>query len=82
MTPLHLELMIHFTVSDAPFPRPSGAASDYTNDLLERGLVQKTAYGYGATNMGRAFVHLACDTPLPVSGFFDPRDGQRINTQA
>lgn len=77
-TPLHIELMLHFSTSDAPFHQPSPVAEDYTSDLIDKGLVQKTAYGHGVTSAGRAFIDLLCSTPLPVSGFFDPRDGKRI----
>lgn len=59
LTPLHLQLLLHYFSVVTVYPCPSPAADEYTRDLCELGLIQQTKLlpsGYSATDKGQALV--------------------------
>jgi len=70
MTPLHIELMIHYYAHCEPTYNPEApAVKEYTLDLLKEGLIDESATsgsGYVSTDKGKAFVEKICETPIPV----------------
>ena len=67
--PLHLELMIHYFVSDEPFDRISApAVQDCLGQLERYGLLDSNEApgAYSVTDKGAAFVERLCRTELPV----------------
>lgn len=86
-TPLHIKLLLHYYVSLAPFERPSVAASEYTMELLDMGLIKKSAYtndtsGYNTTAAGKKLVEQMLMLPKPRTPHFliikDLPTGERL----
>jgi hypothetical protein len=68
ITPLHIEIAVHYMCTAAPFPRPSQAVTDFTNDLVNRGLLIPDAAcenGYRTTEGLHAYVEALRSIPFP-----------------
>jgi len=90
MTPLHIELMIHYYTSSAEFKRiEAPACSEYAKQLVGWGLLEDSenkvrisnssvVASYQSTPRGKAFVEMLCNTPLPQLSFIDPRTKEVI----
>lgn len=76
LTPLHLQLVIHYNVYPVPFPKSHApAVIDYTGQLVEAGILKRVEQEpyYVATERGKAFLEMLCSTPFPVQQWIDPR---------
>lgn len=84
-TPLHIELMLHYCASNVRHPRAHApAVADCTKELQKHGLIELTPdespVDYAATEKGKAFLELICQTPLPVRAWMHP-DGTVIRKE-
>lgn len=67
MTPLHIEILLHYYSSPTPFPGSSQAGDEYTTDLHNCGLIDPCGNGvYKTTQKGDAHVEQLCQLPLPT----------------
>ncbi len=67
-TPLHLELVIHYCVSIAPYPQHyAPAVRDYSKQLVAEGYLMETGGDslYTGTEKGQQLLALLCRTDLP-----------------
>ena len=72
MTPLYLEIMIHYNSSCLPFPRKDApAVQECLEDMKKKGLIVfTTSEGiFKASNMLRAHIKNLCSIPLPTETF-------------
>lgn len=68
MTPLHIKLLLHYYAIGTRWETPSPAASDYTQDLLNWGLIEASetsGSGYVATDRGKAHIEGLMRLSLP-----------------
>lgn len=70
ITPLHIELMIHYRCKTTRFPRADApAVIEYTNVLKDLGLIRETTKDeegdYRATDRGLAYLEALCRVPFP-----------------
>lgn len=75
MTPLQIEMMLHFHLSPVPYPRRSAAAEDALQWFREEGLVQEPASmekSVSLSNRGRAYVQFLIAMPLPAASWHLP----------
>lgn len=89
-TPLRIELMIHFYVSPDPYPRCSApAVKRETEVLLRLGLIVAREQDcftleqdcFKATEKGKAWVKMICNTPVPIAAtvtYTDPRNNEPV----
>lgn len=79
LTPLHIELLIHYHVSAGPWPRPSVASKQYTRHLLDWNLIRADmGVGYRSTEGGAMLLDAMCALPVPrqtVQWTMDPAPG-------
>lgn len=69
MTPLHLEILLHYYISPDPFPRKSATISQYTEDLSAKQLLKQSAFNptvFKVTERSELWIKRALETPLPV----------------
>lgn len=83
MTPFMLEIFMHHSVSSAAFPRNNAPAyKDTLKDIIEIGLLEEIEFGFiQSTKMGKAYLKMVLSTPLPSSGYYDPRSGEVIKEE-
>lgn len=77
MTPLHIELVLHYHAIPEQHPRHNApAVIKYTRDLLAVGLIEEhsSASGYTTTLRGEAYIRMLLNTPLPEVRYVDPRE--------
>ena len=76
LTPLHLQILLHYHVSPEPYSkdnkmhRDAPATVAYTGHLIERGLIKplpdaEWPNGFGTTDRGRVLAAHLCETLLP-----------------
>lgn len=67
LTPLHIELLVHYFSSCEPFPRENSVIGEYRENLVENGLIRSTMQGgkFSISEKGQVFVKSMCATPLP-----------------
>lgn len=84
MTPLHLELMLHYYACREKFPREHApAVVSYTAELIEQGLLRETGgpldeARYCATEKGRAYVIALCRMPMPLATWIMPARDEEV----
>lgn len=79
MTPYEIEILLHHTFSQDPFPRNGALLYVPTVDsLCANGLLRKMDGGhYEATDRGKAHIKQLCRTPWPIQAWVD-KDGKEI----
>lgn len=84
--PFALNMILHYHCTPAPWENTSPVTDEWRQYFLREGLltgpIQRNDGDdpYLITEKGRHFVFMLCDTPLPVSGWRDPRTGEQIET--
>lgn len=70
MTPLHIEILLHYNRTSEPFHSPTTVANDYSLYLSEVGMLYRTEENnFHITEGGRMLVNRLCNTPFPVEGW-------------
>lgn len=67
-TPMHLQIMLHAYTSNEALPNnEASAVVEYAQNLVDLGLIHKSVghFCYCATEKGKSFVALMCQTPMP-----------------
>ena len=86
-TPYQIEIMLHHYCSGGKFPRWTAPGYEGTvSELVVRGLLNPHAThttaeddsGIAVTDLGRCFVEMLLQTPLPRHIFVDPRTGKEV----
>lgn len=76
MTPLGIEILLHYSTCAGPFPRiEAPAVADAVEVFCALGLLERGAEGqprYIATEGARVYVMALCDVPLPVRRWIIP----------
>lgn len=81
MTPLHIQLMLHYYAIDEPYAKgdPAHANSDavrkYRAFLIGENMIcpsSSSGSGYEATDRGRAYVEALCAVQLPIIKWVQP----------
>ena len=80
MTPLAIEILLHFHVS--PLPHPLSAYPAIAAEIesqLRDGLIEpaKEGYHYQTTERGKAHIRQLCNLPFPTQMWAD-KDGNKI----
>lgn len=73
LTPLHLEILIHYHASPHVFPRSSQCSDNYTRHLVSLGLLENAGVDvfdgckapFQLTEKGRAWLERVLSTPMP-----------------
>lgn len=77
VTPLAIEMLIHFVCTVAPWPRQNAPACQEMREwFVEMGLLEVVAddrWNAKATPRAHAWLDLICETPLPEQRWVDPR---------
>jgi hypothetical protein len=76
MTPLAIEMILHFHITREPYPNSHcGPQQEILKEFLDRGLIEfpLDIGQYRTTEKGAAWVEMICATPYPVIRFVDPR---------
>ena len=63
MTPLHLEILMHYFVSGTMFPRSTPTITEYQGHLVELGLLDTEL---SVTEKGKLWIERVLNTPMPV----------------
>ncbi len=84
VSPLTLEMLVHFHACAEPFGRlDAPACAEMAEWMIGQDLIEPHDYGHGATyrttGRGTAWLRMMQATPLPQSGWHDPRDGQIVD---
>lgn len=68
LTPLHLEILMHYYVSPDPFRDDSEGIRSYRQYWVEVGCLSRCddLSGYCVTEKGRAWLRKALSTPMPT----------------
>jgi hypothetical protein len=68
MSPFHLEILMHYLVSPAPFRTDNQTFREYRQYWIETGCIEagKSSGEYCVTDKGRAWMDKALSTPMPV----------------
>jgi hypothetical protein len=84
MTPCEIEFMLHCYYSPEPHPRYyAPAITEAARRLTKEGLIKYDdciEYGrpiYKATEKGKFYVKILCETPFPELRYVDPRENGR-----
>lgn len=79
--PLKIVMMLHYYAIAAPYAeydpahRESQAVAHFRDELIRDGLIEAdpaSPSGYTATERGRVWVDMICDTPLPIQKWSPP----------
>lgn len=75
--PIHLDIMLAAYTGCLPRSNPSSPAFQQAiRDLRQRNMIEydpTSQFEHTATEKGRTFVNLLCETPEPISKWLDPR---------
>lgn len=74
LTPLHLDILVHFHSSNEPHPNCNATAvKDYINELVKDCILtpSKDSLSYFVTGMGEAFLKMLLQTPYPTQAWVD-----------
>jgi len=74
-TPLQIELLIHYHVSRARFPRETDTIDQQRNDLIQEGLLWEATSEHFLTKAGIAFLKHILNTPVPTARWEFSQDG-------
>ena len=73
LTPLHIEIMLHYACTSSPFPRLGApACAEYAQQLYVEGLLMDDGAGFKATDKGKAWIHYLCEVPFPIQQWVLP----------
>jgi len=75
-SPYQIEIVLHYHVSNALFPRSGAPAyAQAASCLIDAGILIENpdTATLTTTELGKALVAMWCETPLPVQSFVDPR---------
>lgn len=81
MTPVQIEVLLHYYVSPNPHPRKcTSAVDDATSWLKNNGLIElgHESGVYKTTSRGDALVSMLCSTPFPACAWIDPRTKEEV----
>ena len=83
--PFALNMILHYYTTPEPWTNTSGVTDEWHSYFIRERLLDQCPKkhpidddSYVITDKGRAFVDMLCNTPLPVTGWRDPRTGQEI----
>lgn len=78
MTPLAIEILLHFHVSPLPHPLSSyPAVAAEIESQLNNGLIEEEKASYRTTERGNAHIRQLCNLPFPTQMWAD-KDGNKI----
>lgn len=79
ITPLHLEILLHYYTSPGPFPRTIWVCAEFQDDLIKEGILDVPIHDGVATitDKGKAWMHDILNTPFPTLAWIG-RDGNVI----
>lgn len=78
MTPLAIEILLHFHVSPLPHPLSAyPAVADEIESQLRDGLIEEEKASYRTTERGKAHIRQLCNLPFPTQMWAD-KDGNKI----
>lgn len=66
MTPLHLEILMHHYVSPTPFRATGEVIAQYTQNLIDMGLLRCETHCILTTDKGKAWFERVLNTPMPT----------------
>lgn len=73
MTPLQIEMMLHFHCSPLPYPNRSPAAEEALQWFRSEGLIESTGMGsVRLSERGDAYVKFLIALPLPIANWQIP----------
>lgn len=74
-SPFRVRLLLHIHCMTEPFENRSAAMEEALVDLLDIGAIRPCDRlpGFETTELGKAWVDLICQTPVPVVKWVDPR---------
>lgn len=87
VTPLHLQIMLAANLEELQPQRwASAPVQEFAQELVEAKLIEvinrdpdtSIPMGWITTDRGSAWLKMLLATPLPVSAFMDPRNGEVI----
>ncbi len=79
MTPLAIEILLHFHVSPLPHPLSAyPAVAAEIESQLNNGLIEEEKASYRTTERGKAHVQQLCNLPFPTQMWVD-KDGNKID---
>lgn len=84
LTPLHLQIFLHYFVSQEEWPMlHSPTHGEYAEKLVREGLLEhrwhEPGASYRATEMGRAHVEALTRVPFPVCKWITPAIEEQTN---
>lgn len=85
LSPLELEVILHYYYSPEPFSRLSSAYFEAILKFIRNGILRKreeiSSHGaeYEITEKGHFFLNMLTETPFPIQSFRDPRDESTHN---
>ena len=74
ITPLHIEIMLHYNCCEENFPRLNApACQEYAKQLAVEGLLEEGVGSvYRVTSKGKAWVCYLCMVPFPIQQWVLP----------
>ncbi len=73
MTPLHLEILLHYYCKADQWAFLTDTHSDYADNLQDGGLLKGLhVHTYEITDKGRFYIHHLLHTPFPETQFIIP----------
>ena len=78
MTPLAIDILLHFHVSPLPHPLSAyPAVADEIESQLRDGMIEPDKGAYRTTDRGDAHIRHLCNVPFPTQMWVD-KDGNKI----
>ena len=79
MTPIAIEILLHFHASPLPHPLSAyPAVAAEIESQLKNGLIEPDKGAYRTTERGKAHVQQLCNLPFPTQMWVD-KDGNKID---
>ncbi len=81
MTPLHIDIMLHYNIGDSDYRDgdfSAPAVREFVQDLITYDLLERfpqdedCKFKCGITEKGRAWINGLCQTPMPVQKWVMP----------